>query len=299
MATKAKPKAAVKKAAPKKEIIQETSIAQHETTMQEESMQEEPIVTETVIKKESENSNWEIKDRRYYLKNNLSPLTLTLASKHSRRYPLMYFDKELGYERELRYATNQISPFVDEQKGHVTLAHIVFRNGVLMVPKEKQNLQKLLSIYHPLKDKIYAEQDDVKQAVSELDDIELEIDALNLARELDIDHAEAILRTELGSKVSSMTTKELKRDLMLFAKNNPALFINLANDENVQLRSFGIKAAEANIIKLSQDQKTFSWAANNKKLMTVPFEEHPYSALARWFKTDEGMEVYSSIEKKL
>ena len=33
--------------------------------------------------------------------------------------------------------------------------------------------------------------------------------------------------------------------------------------------------------------------------MTVPFEEHPYSALAAWFKTDEGLEVFKTIEKKL
>ena len=33
--------------------------------------------------------------------------------------------------------------------------------------------------------------------------------------------------------------------------------------------------------------------------MTVPFDEHPYSALAAWFKTDEGMEIYSNIEKRM
>jgi hypothetical protein len=33
--------------------------------------------------------------------------------------------------------------------------------------------------------------------------------------------------------------------------------------------------------------------------MNVPFDEHPYSALAQWFKTDEGMEIYSNIEKRL
>jgi len=241
---------------------------------------------------------WEIKDRLYYLKNNLSPLTLTLSSKHSQRHPMMYFDSDLGYERELRYATNQLSPFVDEQEGPVTLSHIVFSNGVLMVPKEKQSLQKLLSLYHPLRNKMYAEQDQVAEAVNELEDIELEIEALNLAQQLDLDHAEAILRTELGGSVTKMTSKELKRDLMLLAKSNPALFISLAHDENVELRSFGIKASEANIIKLSPDQKTFKWAANGKKLMEVPFDEHPYSALASWFKTDEGMAVYKSIEKK-
>lgn len=248
--------------------------------------------------KEKTTEKWEIKDRLYYLKNNLSPLTFTLASKHSSRHPLMYFDESLGYERELRYATNQISPFVDEQKGSVTLAHIVFNNGVLMVPKQKQSLQRILSLYHPQRNILYAEQDQVAEAVNELEDIELEIEALNLAQQLDLDHAEAILRTELGSSVTKMTSKELKRDLMLLAKSNPALFISLAHDENVELRSFGIRAAEANIIKLSPDQKTFKWAANGKKLMEVPFDEHPYSALASWFKTDEGMAVYKSIEKK-
>lgn len=248
--------------------------------------------------KQNATTQWEIKDRRYYLKNGMSPLTFTLASKHSQRHPLMYFDEELGYERELRYATNQVSPFVDEQKGPVTLAHIMFRNGVLMIPKSKQSLQKLLSLYHPQKDILYAEQDQVAEASSQLEDIELEIEALNLAQQLDLDHAEAILRTELGSSVTKMTSKELKRDLMLLAKSNPALFISLAHDENVELRSFGIRAAEANIIKLSPDQKTFQWAANGKKLMEVPFDEHPYSALASWFKTDEGMAVYKSIEKK-
>jgi hypothetical protein len=223
---------------------------------------------------------------------------MTLASKHSELHPMMYFDEKLGYERELRYATNQLSTFVDEQKGPVTLAHIVFIQGVLMVPKNKQNLQKLLSLYHPQRGLTYKEQDEVANAVNQLDDIQLEIEALNLANTLELEHAEAILRTELGSAVSTMSSKELKRDLMLLAKSNPALFISLAQDENVELRSFGIRAAEAGIIALSSDQKTFKWVVNGRKLMEVPFDEHPYSALASWFKTDEGMLVYKSIEKK-
>jgi len=116
---------------------------------------------------------------------------------------------------------------------------------------------------------------------------------------MDIDMAEAIMRVEIGSKVSKMSSKELKRDLLVFAKRNPVLFLELARDENVQLRNFGIRATELRIIKLSSDQRTFSWGSNDRKLMTVPFDEHPYSALAAWFKTDEGMEIYSNIEKRL
>ena len=128
--------------------------------------------------------------------------------------------------------------------------------------------------------------------------IELEVEALLAAQAMDIDQAEAIVRVESGSQVSKMTSREIKRDLMVFAKENPALFIDLANDENVILRNFAIKAVEAGIIKLAEDQRTFTWATNNKKLITVPFDEHPYSAMAAFFKTDEGLDVYKSIEKK-
>jgi hypothetical protein len=96
-----------------------------------------------------------------------------------------------------------------------------------------------------------------------------------------------------------MSSKELKRDLLLFARKNPYLFLELANDDNVQLRNIAIRAAEDRIIILSQDQRTFSWASTGRKLMNVPFDENPYSAMAAFFKTDEGIEIFKSIEKKL
>jgi len=242
---------------------------------------------------------WEIKDRVYYLKGNKSPLTLTIPGRHTRKHALLYFDEKTGKQREIRYATNQDSPLVDEQKGEVTMGHIRFLNGSLTVTKNLQNLQKLLSLYHPLKGKIYEEFSAVEEAEDELDVLDLQIDALNAARSMDVDHAEAILRVEKGSAVNSMSSKELKRDLLLFARNNPALFISLANDENVQLRNFAIRAQEVGIINLSQDQRTFAWASTGRKLMNVPFDENPYSAFAAFLKTDEGVEIYKSIDKKL
>ena len=246
---------------------------------------------------EVEKSNWEYKDRNYYLIKG-EPLTYTLPSRHSARYPLVWFDKGIGYERELRYASNHQSIFVDEQKGSVTLKHIVFEKGHLSIPKNKRNLQEFLE-KHPHNGVIFREYDHVQEAVDQFDTIELEIAALNMAYNMDIDKAEAILRVERGSSVTSMSSKELKRDLLLFAKHNPALLLNLAEDENVELRNFAIRATEANIIKLDADQKTFKWVANGRKLMTVPFDENAYSAMAAWFKTDEGLEVYKSIEKKI
>jgi hypothetical protein len=256
---------------------------------------ETPVVETPKPKKvEIKKPTWEIKDRVYNLTGKKKPLSFMLRSSN-----IYWFDSEKGYERELKYCENQRTPFVDEMQGDQRLAHIIFRNGSLYVEKEKTTLQKLLSLYHPHKNKLYAEYEPEVEAASEIEILEMEADAILMARELDIDMAEAILRVEKGSEVSKMSSKELKRDLLVFARNNPALFLELANDDNVQLRNFGIRAVELGIIKLSNDQRNFLWGSNNRPIMTVPFDEHPYTALAHWFKTDEGMEIYANIEKRL
>jgi len=256
---------------------------------------ETPVVETPKPKKvEPKKPSWEIKDRVYYLKGRKKPLSRMIKSAD-----IYWFDEEKGYERELKYCQNQTTPFVDEMKGDQRLSHIIFRNGTLFVEKSKTTLQKLLSLYHPHKDQIFYEYKPAQEAENQIEILELEADAILAARDMDVDMAEAIMRVEKGSSVSKMSSKELKRDLLVFARNNPALFLELAADDNVQLRNFGIKAVELGIIKLSQDQRNFLWGSNDRPIMTVPFDEHPYTALAHWFKTDEGMEIYSNIEKRL
>lgn len=272
-------KPAVKKTAPAPAVVEETVAAPAAA----------PVDT------------WVIKDRLYEITSGRKPLAFTLPTVHSARTPLLYFDEELGYNRELRYATNQRTPFVDEQQGTATLGRIVFRDGILRVPKENVVLQKLLSLYHPytLQGRIM-EYKPEQIAANETDWIELELEAMNVAKSMDIDEAEAILRAQYGSQqVSNASSKELKRDLLILARNSPSLFLDLANDDNVMLRNIGIKATEMGILNLSQDQRTFTYASNGRKLLTVPFNEHPYSALAAYFKTDEGMEVLRAVEKQL
>ena len=262
---------------------------------------EVPVVETPVVetpkpkaKVEPKKPKWEVKDRIYNLKGYKRPLSYMLKSSN-----VYWFDEEKGFERELKYCENQRTVFVDEMKGDQRLAHIIFRNGNLFVEKEKTVLQKFLSLYHPHRDKIYTEYKPAQEAADEIEILEMEADAILIARELDIDMAEAIMRVEKGSEVSKLSSKELKRDLLVFARNNPSLFLELAADDNVQLRNFGIKAVELGILKLSNDQRNFVWGSNNRNIMTVPFDEHPYTALAHWFKTDEGMEIYANIEKRL
>jgi hypothetical protein len=246
------------------------------------------------VKIEPKKPTWQIKDRLYYLKGGKKPLSRSIKAAN-----VYYFDEEKGYERELKYCQNQKTPFVDEMVGDQRLEHIIFRSGSLFVPKEKTVLQKLLSLYHPHRDNVFYEHKPQVIAEQQLNSLEIEADAIIAARNIDVDMAEAIMRVEVGSRVSEMSSKELKRDLLIYAKNNPYLFLDLLEDDNIQLRNFGIKATEMGLLKLSRDQRTFSWGSNNRKLMNVPFDEHPYTALAAWFKTDEGMEIYTAIEKQL
>ena len=248
--------------------------------------------------KEIKAPQWEIKTRVYYLLHSITPLTFTLQTKHSTQYPLLHFDKNTNTQRELRYATNQNSPFVDEQKGECTLGHVIFEDGVLTVGESQQNLQKFLH-HHPKKDNIFKEWDQKEVAQDDLADLDAELEAMTAAKNMELDHAEAVLRVEKGSEVASLSSKELRRDLLLMAKKNPEAFLSIANDENVGLRNTAIRAVEQHIVKLSQDQRTFHWGSNDRKLLTVPFDENPYSAMAAWFKTDEGVEVFKTIEKKL
>ena len=275
------------KAAPKVEVEQPEIKATNEMT--------EVVIEKPQPKKEEPKTlDWEVKDRLYFIKGKSKPISYLMKSAN-----IYWFDPEKKVQRELKYCKNQQTCFVDEMKGDQRLSHIIFRDGSLFVPKEEVILQKLLSLYHPHKDKLFYEHKPVEIAKSQLDWLEFEVEALMLAKSIDIDLAEAIMRVEVGSEVSKMSSKELKRDLLLFAKGNPKLFIELASDDNVQLRNFGIKAVEAGVLKLSSDQRNFLWASNDRKVMVVPFDEHPYTALAHWFKTDEGMEIYSNIEKRL
>ena len=270
----------------KEEVVEEPQV--------ETVVVEAPMPKPTPVIEQPKKKGWEFKDRVYYLKGNKKPVSRSIRGAN-----IYWFDESQGVNRELKYCKNQQTCFVDEMKGDQRMEHIIFRSGALYVAKEDVVLQKLLSLYHPDRDKLFFEFKPSEIASQQIDRLEIEADAIVAARTCDIDMAEAIMRAESGSKVSDLSSKEIKRVLLVFARRNPQLFLELLNDDNVVLRNFGIKATELGIIKLSSDQRHFMWGSNDRKLMTVPFDEHPYSALAQWFKTDEGMEIYSNIEKRL
>ena len=235
----------------------------------------------------------ELKQRIYTLVGGITPVNFILRSRHTTNKPLLFFDGKVN--RSLRYSSNHASVFEDEQYGDVTLPAIIFTNGKLITRPEETVLQDFLS-KHPDNGKVFAEFDPSSKAEKELDRIELELEAMSLARSMEIEDLEAIARVVLKSQINGMSSKEIRRHMLLFAKNNPETFTNLANDENIKLRNLAIRAVEMGIIKIGADNCTVSWAKGKKeKIVTVPFGENVYSGLAKYFKTDDGINVMQAI----
>jgi hypothetical protein len=97
-----------------------------------------------------------------------------------------------------------------------------------------------------------------------------------------------------------MTSKELRRDMLVYARKNPAEVMDLAQDENIKLRNLAVRAVEMGVIFIKDDNRTVCWSNKAKdKIVTVPYGENVYSALAAYFKTDDGLDVLQGITNKL
>lgn len=241
----------------------------------------------------------EITDKLYVLKRKTFPISFMLASRNTTRRSLLYFDTKTNTNRPLRYAVNQKSPFEDEQDGNFILEPIIFDDGLLSVPKENQVLQMFLS-YHPDNGSVFEEVDTKRDASVQIDSINIQLDAQIAARELDIATAEAIARVMMGTRVDRLSSEELRRDLMLFARNNPYDFLQLLNDPELKLQNIAVKALQDGTFVLKNKNRDifFNLQDNKKKLMGVPFGEDPIKLLTSWLQSNEGLETYEYLSKK-
>jgi len=236
-------------------------------------------------------------DKVYKLTRDAAPLSLYIPSSGSRRKPLLWFDEEKGVNRVLRYSANQKSPFEDEQDDNVVRVPIEFEDGFLRVPKTNPVLQEFLH-YHPLNGKRFVEVDSEKDASVELEKMNIEADALIEARNLTLDQLETIGRVVLGNNVTKMSTAELKRDILIYVRNNPEEFMKLINDPLLKLQSNVQLFFDKGILSFRNKQKEvwYNTASNKKKMLTIPFGEDPMYVVSSYLQSDEGLEALKMLE---
>ena len=235
-------------------------------------------------------------DKIYKLKTG-NPLSYTLASRNHPRFALMWFDEKKQQNRPLRYAVNQKSPFEDEQDGNAIIEPIVFEDGFLSVSRTNPVLQEFLH-YHPLNGIVFTEVDEEKEASQEVSDLELEIEALVEAKKLSIDEIEMLTRVMFGKDPSTISTAELKRDILVFAKNDPRGFLSILNDPELKFQAKVRLFFEEKLLALRNNNKEvwFSTPTNKKKMLSVPFGEDPYEIVEHFLQSDEGIDSLKMLE---
>lgn len=247
--------------------------------------------------------DWEVKERIYVLKKKATPLSFQLRSRHTKFRDLQWYDPELGYPRAMRYVTNQIAIFTDEQnEDNLRLGAILFEDGKLVVPANNTALQQFLALHPDNIDKggrLFYEFDPDKAARQELEKEMKGFEAVAVAMDLEIEDIEAIARVIFGKQVDQMTSGEIKRDVVMFAKNKPDQFMKVANNSNIRMMNLAQKAINLGILKLSDDNVTLKWAANGKEITKLPFSAKPMETLAAWMKTDEGLKLVESLSLKM
>lgn len=235
-------------------------------------------------------------DKVYKLKIG-SPLSYTLASRNHPRFPLMWFDEKNNQNRALRYAVNQKSPFEDEQDGNAIIEPIIFEDGFLSVPRTNPALQAFLH-YHPLNNIIFLEVNKEKDAAEEVEDLNVEVDALIEARQLSIEQIETLTRVMFGKDPSTVSTAELKRDILVYAKNDPQEFLNILNDPELKFQAKIRKFFEEKLLILRNAEKEvwFNTNTNKKKMLSVPFGQDPYEMTGHFLQSDEGLDSLKMLE---
>lgn len=239
-------------------------------------------------------------NKTYRLTRDAAPLSFMLPVRNSRRSPLLHFDEDKGINRPLRYAVNQKSPFEDEQDGNAIVEPIVFEDGFLNVPRTNQVLQEFLH-YHPLNGKRFEEVNDEKDAAQEVEWLNAEVDALVEARKLTVDQLETLGRVAISGDVSTMTTAELRRDMLIFAKHDPQGFLRMVSDPMVKLQSNVQRFFDEKLLTFRNNQKEvyFNLAGNKKRMMSLPYGEEPMYVVTSHLQSDEGVEILEYLEGML
>tara|TARA_R100001443_G_scaffold117343_1_gene141550 strand:- start:476 stop:1216 length:741 start_codon:yes stop_codon:yes gene_type:complete len=241
-----------------------------------------------------------LEDKVYRLKRNNAPLSYIIQTRSSSRSPLLYFDEDKGINRPLRYARNQKTPFEDEQDGNAIVEPVIFEDGFLRVPRTNPVLQQFLE-YHPMNGKKFEVVDNKKEAQEELDEMNVQVDALIEAKSMSLEQLEVVARILLNKDISRISTAELKRDILVFARNYPEEFLDMINDSDLTLKSKCQLFMSEGLLTTRNKGKElwFNTKGNKKKLMNVPYGEDLIHVLFSYFKTDEGIDVLEYLEKQV
>lgn len=253
---------------------------------------------------------------------NVKPVLFRLVKRNSnpavegRHYPGLQklpneeviYDPATKTNRTIRYAPGESSIYKDEQSPLANITDILFINGSLTVeytnPLLLDYLQKSnFNAENPFrlreKEAIFVEYNPEKAVAAEVDNELLTAQAITLITTLEWDQLKGYARV-LGIDVNR-SVKEVKHDLILFAKRYPKQFIEGIDDPLVGRQQVVMEALDNGIVKLSA--RTIFWNEKGKAapIITAPIGmSDPIRYFTEWTMGDkEGEKVYLEIQKRV
>ena len=146
---------------------------------------------------------------------------------------------------------------------------------------------------------MFQEVDAARDANEEVEWMDYVLQAQVTAHDLTIEKLSSLGRVIFGQKADKMSTAELKRDMMVYAQQDPQDFLDTINDPMVELQDEVVQFVSAGLLMINDKKVNFNLPGNKKKLMTVPFGEDAHYILASYMQSDEGLEVYKLLKKHL
>lgn len=208
------------------------------------------------------------------------------------------FDKDHNRVRQIRYAPNEPSIYVEEQSEHAQREHIVFRDKMLFVPVEKPNLLEFL-MKHPDNrvngGSLFEMIDKSRSAEEELEREFTQFEAISMVRDKDISE---LLPVAMFLGISTnRKSAEIRRDLLMDAKKNPTRFVELFDNPQVKCKSAVLQAVDFQILNKKADG--MYWFDTNRLIVTAAAGLDPVDVMTRFCLTEKGAPVYDRLIEEL
>lgn len=208
------------------------------------------------------------------------------------------YDRESEKVRHIRYCPGEHTIYREEQNPNSRREHIIFYDGMLVVPEDKPNLFEFL-MKHP---------DNKANGGAMFNLIDRTTDAKKIVEDEFLVHdAVALVRSKSSDEILSVAVSlgidigqqmiDIRRDLLREAKANPSAFIQMFDDPRVKTRSAVIQADEFQIISCRPDGAY--WFDSGRLIVSVPAGQDAVDILVRFCLTEKGAAVYEEIVARL
>ena len=104
-----------------------------------------------------------------------------------------------------------------------------------------------------------------------------------------------------GTDPDKVTTAELKRDVLVYARNQPYNFLEVLSDPELSHTSQVKIFFKKGLLSFRNNQKDvyFNTPSNKKRMLVVPFGEDPYYVVGSYLKSERGIESLKMLESNL